>query len=35
METNEGKNCLGCSLIVCLLLILLVYLIVHVRITIV
>ena len=35
MRQNEGSNCLGCSLIICVVLILLVYLITHLRITIV
>ena len=32
---NEGSNCLGCSLLICVVLILLVYLVTHIRITII
>ena len=35
MERNEGSNCLGCSLVICVVLILIVYLITHIKITIV
>ena len=35
MATNDGKNCLGCSLVICVALIVLVYLLVHIKITIV
>ena len=35
MANNEGKNCLGCSLVICVALIVLVYLLVHVKIVIV
>jgi hypothetical protein len=34
MARNEGSNCLGCSLIICVVLILIVYLITHIKITI-
>jgi hypothetical protein len=34
MARNEGSNCLGCSLIICVVLILIVYLITHTKITI-
>ena len=33
MKTNEGSNCLGCSLVICVALIVIVYLITHIRIT--
>lgn len=35
MARNEGNNCLGCSLVICVVLILAVYLITHLKITIV
>lgn len=35
MARNEGSNCLGCSLVICVVLILIVYLITHLKITIV
>jgi len=35
MARNEGSNCLGCSLVICVVLILAVYLITHLKITIV
>lgn len=33
MAKNEGSNCLGCSLVLCVLMILIVYLITHVKIS--
>lgn len=33
MARNDGSNCLGCSLVICVVLILIVYLITHLRIT--
>ena len=33
MKANEGSNCLGCSLVICIVLIVIVYLITHIRIT--
>ena len=35
MARNEGSNCLGCSLVICVVLILIVYLITHLIVTIV
>lgn len=35
MARNEGSNCLGCSLVICVVLILIVYLITHLKVTIV
>ena len=35
MKTNDGSNCLGCSLVVCVALIVIVYLITHIKITII
>lgn len=32
MENNNGSNCLGCSLVLCVLMIVIVYLITHLRI---
>ncbi len=33
MAKNDGSNCLGCSLVLCVLMILIVYLITHVKIS--
>ena len=35
MARNEGGNCLGCSLVICVVLILIVYLITHLKVMIV
>ena len=33
MANNEGSNCLGCSLVICIVLILIVYLITHIKVS--
>ena len=35
MNENDGSNCLGCSLVICVVLILIVYLITHLKVMIV